>query len=478
MMCPGMPVPGCTDSLLDKVRRFIADHHLVLPGSHVVAAVSGGADSLALLYLLHELRNELLFTLSCLHVHHGLRGTEADRDCAFVEASCRDLAVPFMARHVAVSQLAAKKRQGLEQAAREARRDVYREMAERAPPGQPLRIALAHQLDDQAETVLMHLGRGSGLDGLVGMRPLDGSLIRPLLDCRRHELEGYLESHQLSWCHDRTNDEDFTIRNRLRHQVLNRWQEALGYDPVPLLGRAAANLACELDFLQKAGEKELARCLSPKGLDGAALHALHPAMQTRVLRRYWSLVTGHGQDLGQKHVLAWLNWLDRARSGQRLDLPHGQSVIYDNGFFRIQSGALPPADVPLPVPLSVPSSMILEPFQVRVSAAFVENGQEIVYNGAVACFWYERVRHCVWRTRMPGDRIHPGRRQVGKPLKKYLQERRVPVADRDRYLLLADGAEIAWVPGHEVGAAYVAWPGESGEGRRVVLRVDKLGEKS
>ena len=481
MTCRKTPDSDSADPLREQVCQFILEHRLIEPGSHIVAAVSGGADSLALLHLLHGLRQDLSFSLSCLHIHHGLRGPEADRDCSFVEACCQRLAIPFQSRAVAVSQLAAEKHQGLEMAAREARRAIFRELADaNAAAGRPIRIALAHHLDDQAETVLLHLGRGAGLDGLVGMRPLDGFMIRPLLACRRRELERYLESRALAWCHDQSNDEDFTIRNRLRHQVLPTWQAALGYDPVVLLGRAAANLAGDQDFLELASEKQLAACLRLDALDAAGLRALHPALQARVMRRYWRLATGHGQDLGRKHVLAWQNWLDRARSGQQLDLPHGHVLSLEDGLFRIRNRPDPaaaPEAMPCPVPLVVPSSMVLAPCQVRVTAAFVENDQEIVYNGAVECFWFDRIRTCVWRTRMPGDRIHPVRRQVGKPLKKYLQERHVPAAERDHCLVLADGAEIAWVPGHDGGEPYVVRPGDQGEGRKVMLRLEKTGEK-
>lgn len=473
---------GCqakTLPLPDKVCCLIRQNGLIVPGSRVLAAVSGGADSTALLLILYDLQKTFDFELSCVHVHHGLRGADADEDEIFVRDWCRRLAVPFYSRKIPPDHWSSIQKTGLELAARKTRGEIFRKLADELSrrPGQdrcPVRVALAHHLDDQAETLLMHLGRGTGLDGLSGMRPTDGFLIRPLLSCRRAEIEAWLEQKKITWRHDRTNDDSFTIRNRLRHQVLPCWQQSLGYDPVALLGRAAENMALDRSFLVAETEKAFAQCRQDDGLSAAMLVALHPALQVRVLRRFWLCRTGHGQNLAQAHLMKIINWLETAKSGQTLDLPENCRIRYTEGQIVLSKPDAKQAtgqpETLEPVRLTLPGLTQVAALGLQVNAEFIENAEEIVYNGAMDCFWHDRIRHCVLRTRRPGDRIHPWGRSGGKTLKKFLQERHVPVDERARLILLADGREVAWLPGYASGKAYVARPGGSG-GRMIRLQL-------
>jgi tRNA(Ile)-lysidine synthase len=471
-------------SLPDQAYRLIMQNQLIPPGSHVLAAVSGGADSIALLLVLYDLQRTLDFLLSCVHVHHGLRGADADADQVYVSDWCRQLAVPFYSRAIPVAQRARERQIGLELAAREARREVFRQLADELaaqPDGirRPVRIALAHHLDDQAETVLLHLGRGTGLDGLAGMQPTDGFLIRPLLACRRTEIEAWLTSRQVTWRHDITNDARFTIRNRLRHDVLPRWRAALGYDPVPLLGRTAENLALDRACLDGLAQAAFDQCYQKGALAATPFAALHPAVQVRVLRLFWQKHTGHGQNLEHVHIRSIQNWLKTASDGQALDLPEHRRICYARGLISLagqagESGLDRPVAIE-PVPLALPGLTRIESLNLQLSAAFIENACEIVYNGAMECFWFERIRNCVVRTRLPGDRIHPWGRSGGKLLKKYLQERKVSADERSRMVLLADGHEVVWLPGHASGAAYVARSG-GGDGRRIRIQLSSIQE--
>ncbi|MDW7655634.1 MAG: tRNA lysidine(34) synthetase TilS [Bacillota bacterium] len=473
MHIPDLPEQAC---------RLILQNQLIPPGSHILAAVSGGADSIALLLLLHDLQQTLNFQLSCVHIHHGLRGADADADQAYVREWCLQLAVPFYSHEIPVAQLAQERRIGLELAARDVRREVFRKLADELAEQQdgtrsPVRIALAHHLDDQAETMLMHLGRGAGLDGLTGMQPSDGLLIRPLLACRRADIEAWLEQKQVSWRHDKTNDEGFTIRNRLRHQLLPQWRAALGYDPVPLLGRTAENLSLDRACLDAIAQAAFDRCYRGDALVVSILSVLHPAIQVRVLRQFWQRHTGHGQNLEQVHIQSIIIWLKKATGGQTLDLPEHRRISYANDQIRlINQEGISRFDRPVmlePVPLVLPGLTSIETLNLQISAEFVENDCEIVYNGAMECFWFERIRNCVVRTRLPGDRIHPWGHSGGKPLKKYLQERKVSAKERSHMVLVADGHEVAWLPGHASGAAYVARSGEC-NGRRIRLHLSSL----
>ena len=221
-------------SLKEKVLSYIRTHNMLAPGQRVVAGLSGGADSVCLLSLLADLREEYSLELRAVHVHHGLRGEEADRDAAFSRELCRSLGVPFSLAFVNVKEEAGKRRISEEEAGRILRYQVFEREAGRweqelrrektaEPAGsQPesVKIAVAHHGDDSAETILYQLFRGSGLKGLSGIPPARGNIIRPLLCAERREIIAYLEEKGLPFVTDSTNLENDYARNKIRNQIL------------------------------------------------------------------------------------------------------------------------------------------------------------------------------------------------------------------------------------------------------------------
>ncbi len=482
------------DELISRTGRFIKMNHMIPSGSIVVAAVSGGADSLALLLILNELRSSSSagsFELAVAHVHHGLRGAAADEDMAFVRNWSNRLGLPFYSLMADVAGRAGQEHIGLELAGRQARQeffsDLTRHLAQNGQPGCPeriVRIALAHHRDDQAETLLLHLGRGSGLDGLTGMSPVTGNLIRPLLDVSRLEIERWLSDRQIAWCRDASNAEAFTMRNRLRHQVLPAWKQALGYDPAPLLCRAADNLAIDRQYLDRLADSAWQAVRKGDGLAAGHLAGMDPAMQIRVLRLYWHDRTGTTDNLASCHVQNILAWLPAAlaQSGQQsLDLPGGRRLWLRNAVLSLEPASLP-SDPPTEVlseaatggvVINLPGITNWPELNLSLSAIFIEKESQIVYNDPMEYFRLDRIRGCVLRLRQPGDRIHPCRRQGGKTLKKFLNEQLVPPSQRNRLPLVALGREIVWLPGYTAGAEFIAGPGDGNRGVVVQLRLQK-----
>ena len=260
--------------MLNKLREFIRQYQMLQPGDHLVCAVSGGADSVALLFAMFLLREELEITLSAAHFNHKLRDSESDRDQEFVRQFCGRLDIPL---HLGRGSVTAGKK-GLEAAAREARYDFLKSLSGK--------IATAHTADDNAETVLMHLVRGTGLRGLGGISPVNGSLIRPMLSSTRKDVLSFLDEYHLSYVTDSTNDTDAFMRNRLRRhvmpllkqenprlsenvsamalrlredeEILNKLSMRESMPDVPAL-RCMPNALrsrCIVDFLQKCGMKE------------------------------------------------------------------------------------------------------------------------------------------------------------------------------------------------------------------------------
>lgn len=194
--------------MLNKLERFIRQHRLIIPGDRVICAVSGGADSMALLMGLYLLREKLGITLEAAHFNHGLRGAESDEDEAFVRDFCHGLSIPF---HCGSGQVVAGKK-GLEAAAREVRYGYLASLGGK--------IATAHTADDNAETVLMHLLRGTGLKGLGAIAPSRNGIIRPMLSITRKQLLAFLDEYHLKYRTDSSNNGDQFLRNRLRHHVM------------------------------------------------------------------------------------------------------------------------------------------------------------------------------------------------------------------------------------------------------------------
>ena len=251
--------------MLNKLKRFARQYGLIEPGDRVIAAVSGGADSVALLFGLYLLRDTMEFSLEAAHFNHHLRGEESDRDEGFVRDFCRRYDIPLT---VGGGQIAAGKK-GLEAAARDARYAFLRSL--------PGKVATAHTADDNAETVLMHLIRGTGLKGLGAIAPVNGNVIRPMLSVTRGDVEAFLEEYCLPHVEDSSNTADVFLRNRLRHDVM------------PLLKRENPRLAENLSAMALNLRLD-EECIS-REIEGAmpgveALKAMHPAVRRRYLERF------------------------------------------------------------------------------------------------------------------------------------------------------------------------------------------------
>ena len=212
------------DALMLEIKRYIEKNQLIRPGDGVVVGLSGGPDSVFLLYALHTLQARMGFTLRAVHVHHGIRGAEADRDAAFSEKLCAKLAVPFQAVHVAAPAYAAQQGLSLEEAARILRYEAL-ETARQQLEAPSAWIAVAHHLDDQAETVLHNLVRGAGLRGLAGMENRRNHVIRPLLSIKREDILKWLEQNKIAYVTDSTNADPHYTRNRIRSTVLPELRE-------------------------------------------------------------------------------------------------------------------------------------------------------------------------------------------------------------------------------------------------------------
>lgn len=439
-------------------------------GGRVVAAVSGGADSVCLLALLCGLRQERKIQVRALHVHHGLRGPEADRDAAFVRELCGRLNVPVQVRYVDVRAYAAENRLSEEEAGRTLR---YRElekcatewemevglgMDEPEAPLSPVRIGVAHHGDDQAETILHNLCRGSGLRGLGGMQPVRDRIIRPLLAVSRSEILEWLSAQGLSYCEDSTNRSDCYTRNRIRQQLIPMLREQVNpgaVDSILRMGRLASQadsyLASQAGaWVSEHVKTEDGRYVIP---DGEFL-SLPEILKTYSVFQIMESVGGCARDLTAGHVDQVLRLFHMA-VGHSQDLPYGIRAVREYGSVVLFRGQNQNQDQNHAHAQGQPENP-----QVRVDFACFsyKKGTEIPKNQYTKWFDCGKIKGMpVVRSRQTGDYITlaDGRK---KTVRRFMIDEKIPREQRDSVPLLADGSHVMWIIGYRISEYYKIGP--------------------
>jgi len=396
--------------MLNKLCAFIRRYDMLRAGDEVVCAVSGGADSVALLFGLYLLKDKLKIRLSAAHFNHGLRGEESDADEAFVVQLCRQYDIPL---HCGRAQVKSGKK-GLEAAARDARYGFLKSL--------PGKIATAHTADDNAETVLMHMVRGTGLKGLGGIAPVNGSLIRPLLGATRKDVLAFIAEYNLSYVSDSSNDTDDFLRNRLRHNVM-----PLLVQENPRLAENLSDMALRLRLDEEALSQNAEN-------DVAALKAMHPARRSRALAAF--LESRGVPEPEGAHIALAEDLVFSHNPSAKADFPGGVTVCRNYGKLEVRDG-LPPLDA---VVLECPGVTQIPELGLQVRCEI--GGQ---YPENENCFTAQPVGQMVLRSRLPGDemRLWGGT----KSLKKLFIDKKIPASRRDRIPVIADEKGVLGVYG-------------------------------
>ena len=457
---------------------------MVRPGGRVLVAVSGGSDSMALLTLFARHAADLRIELHVAHLDHGWRGATSARDAEFVRTRALQLGLPVTVGHVdaAAWKRAARRTTpsrrgtaGRRQSSLEARARTIRARFLRATARQvgADRIALGHTLDDQAESVLMRLLRGSGARGLGGIHPVvDRLFIRPLLGARRADLRAWLRRRGVRWREDATNLDLTLTRNRVRRRLVPILEKEFNPRAVPALARAAALLREDERWMDRmAGEAFAAAATIAAGrvsLDAAALGGMPEALRRRVVRRAIEAARGSLRGIGARHAEQALALLGRPGT-RSLHLPSGLRVRSNGRRLSFEAAASNASDVhPEAAPgracrealCPVPGAVRLPDFGMRLVARLAAPGEPVPAPGPDrALLDADRVAApLVVRPRRPGDRFHPQGAPGTRRLKAFLIDRKVPVDERGRIPLVLSGEKIAWVVGHRIDDRFKITP--------------------
>jgi tRNA(Ile)-lysidine synthase len=476
--------------LYPRVVETIERHSMMRPGDCIGIGVSGGADSVALLRLLAELRSQLGVRILVLHFHHQLRGAEADEDELFASGLARQFGFEFVSDRADVAGEARRKGWNLEDAARRLR---YQFFASAGASRGLSRVAVAHTADDQAETVLAHLLRGTGPAGLAGIYPVAGLIIRPLLDIRRDELRDYLLTLNQSWREDATNQDTSRMRARIRHQLLPLLQQDFEPATVALLARLAG-LAREEETFWRALEDErfaalvlrepgggvslgIADLLSPfpslapesrdtkRDVGRAAGFPLTPllALTRRLVRRIFLELCGSRQQLTARHVEDVLHLATKSQSGSRIELP---GVLVKRLFDRLVFSSVSPTaeaekigakhfsgpqfEYAIALPsASEPACIVVPEIRRRFNLKVIDwpsMSRETMKAWSILDL--DRLRWpLILRNWHPGDSYRPYRRRRVRKLKRLLLESRIPLCDRTGWPVLTSAGALVWALG-------------------------------
>ena len=466
--------------MYQKVKAYIEKYKMLKRGDKVVAGVSGGADSVCLLFMLLELKKEYDLKLSVVHIHHGIRGEAAEADADYTEKICREHQVEYRLFREDVLGYAKKEHLTVEEAGRNVRRQRLEQVCKEKKAD---RIALAHHQNDNAETLLWNLCRGSGLYGLGGIKPVEGVYIRPLLCVRRKEIESYLEKGEISYCIDETNKEDHYTRNRIRNHVIPYLESEINEQTVAHMTETMEKMSKLGDYVAAEVERYLKSCVEREQGDGwflrekeyqEAPEALKPYMLHELLCR----VAKHRKDIESVHVNLLGELLER-QTGREIHLPYQMRAVrtYEGILLVKRKSDCRERVVSQGSSERSSDETAVEQVEKLFDTRTFEREQgAVLFPKSLYTKWfdYDIIKNAVKiRHREPGDYITIDRYGKTQKLKQYFINEKIPADVRDRVWLVADGHHIMWIVGYRQNQRY-----QITENTRTILEIKLNGGES
>ncbi len=409
-----------------KVEKTLRDYDMLNFSDKVVVALSGGADSVALLYTLNSIKEKYNLTLYACHLNHLIRGEEAFRDEKFVKNLCEKLGVELFLKREDVVKIAEKEKLSLELCGRNLRYKFFSELSEKLSA----KIATAHTASDNVETVLFNVARGTSVTGLCGIRPKRDYIIRPLIMCSREEVEQYCEENSLRFVTDSSNLTDDYTRNNIRHNCVPTLK-MVNPDLSNSVSRMCSDMSDIKDFLDKISEKEIKRSETTYGYSCEKLLELEKAVLTNSLG---IIAKRSGADVSHRHIELII---EKMSDGGCVDLLGGKRAVCKQGILRIVSEfeALKEQECP------IFSSSYFE----YISKEEIKNINNKLLNNCISCDII--TENTLVRTKREGDRFTLPNRSITKTLKKLFNELKIPAEKRSSLIVVANESEVLFIEG-------------------------------
>lgn len=467
--------------MIEKVQNYIKFHHMIDKGDRIVAGISGGADSVALLLLLNRIKTEMELELFAVHINHGIR-EEAAEDADYVRRLCEDCKIPFYLFEEDIPALAKKERMTEEEMGRKFRYQSFYQVMEQVGAG---KLAVAHHMGDQAETVLFHLIRGTNLSGMAGMRPVTeyfaaGStnaavyrIIRPLLGCRKEELTDWLSGQGVIWREDRTNRDNIYARNKIRNQVIPALEE-INQQTVCHVAAFADRITEYQAFFQKAVREYLLKEVETEQFESEscetnrfALKSQEKVLTKAVIYEMLGMVCKARKDIFSEHVEAVYDLLDK-QSGKKVMLPY--RMVAENSYEKLiirkcfvkehdLSGWKQELDLEelydgKEKRIFLPQGGYLTARIKSMEDMEQSRRQEFLNDGRISKNIYTKFFDCdtikdtlYIRTPEAEDYIIINEQGNRKKLSRYFIDEKIPVMHRNSKIVAANGHEILWIIG-------------------------------
>lgn len=439
----------------DKVFKYIEDNSMIDKGDRVLVALSGGPDSICLLHVLNSLKDRLGIEILAAHVNHCLRGKEADNDEMYAKRFCENLGIDFYVKRIEIDKVAKERKISTEMAGRDERYSFFNELKEKY---NIQKIAIAHNANDQAETLIMRIARGTGIEGLIGIRPIrDKIYIRPILSLTRTEIENYCKNNKLNPRIDKSNLEEVYSRNKVRLKAIPFIEENFNKDAINALNRLAYSASKDVEFINEVVEEKYLELISEEDdmiVISKKAFLEKEAILTRIIRKALVDLSGVSNNFEMKHIYDVIN-LQKGNTGKKINLTNNVIVINEYGKIKmLKNFTKTTIAISKEVKLDVndlydEKIKILDTDYGRLTFTIIDNEGSINMKNNFNERYFSINGACeiTIRTRRDGDTIIPFGMNGRKKIKDIFINNKVPKDKRDLIPLVLFDNEIVWIVG-------------------------------
>lgn len=439
--------------MLQSVIDYIDKYNMINKGDKIIVAVSGGPDSMCLLHMLLSIKDRYSLQLVAAHINHGLRGVEADKDEEYVEKFCVKEGIEFFSKHVDVHKLSSEKGMSCELAGREVRYKFFDYLLIKL---KAQKIALAHNANDSAETVLMRIIRGTGSDGLIGIKPVrDRKYIRPILNLSRKQIEYYCEMNNLNPRIDKSNLENIYSRNKIRLELIPYIEKNFNPNIIDTINKFSEIVTMDNNYIEEITIKKFnnhCKIHKEKVIIQKEAFIENEAILSRIIRKSIEAIAGDLCNFEKVHIHDIIS-LQKQGTGKLIRLPRNLEAYNNYGSIEIRTKEAYEFNIKYEYQLNLNSTIFIKENNISIAAKIIDNDKNLKLCDMknIKYFDYNKVSFpIILRNRRDGDKFNPSGMKGSKKLKDYFMDIKVPKEMRNKIPLLVFNKDIAWVIGYRI----------------------------